>query len=306
MACSARSFAGLLHPAADPGVRRVSGFCLGSLAGSRVSAVPVGASTLRSFSLASRRLPVLSLLGEPALLSFAASWPVRRPSRRRKRPRILRLVVLPMTLAGVQFNFRALGRWSNPPSRPDVSTRTHALLPWVSSFVRLSDSSRQIFGPASNSALRRYRPAFPSFCTSSSNTRGPRLEVRTPHRGDRQVALSADARPRRPALSPSCSRRHGTFGGSAHQLLPGSQKVRSSRIRSPKLPCPFGPLDSEIEDLSTFSEVAFREDWLGDSRTGASSCDGVPVLLGLLGASWAPGFTGTFRRSAVLPWKPGS
>jgi hypothetical protein len=58
MACSARSFAGLLHPAADPGVRRVSGFCLGSLAGSRVSAVPVGASTLRSLSLASRRLPV--------------------------------------------------------------------------------------------------------------------------------------------------------------------------------------------------------------------------------------------------------
>jgi hypothetical protein len=58
MACSARSFAGLLHPAADPGVRRVSGFCLGSLAGSRVSAVPFGASTLRSLSLASRRLPV--------------------------------------------------------------------------------------------------------------------------------------------------------------------------------------------------------------------------------------------------------
>jgi hypothetical protein len=57
MACSARSFAGLLHPAADPGVRRVSGFCLGSLTGSRVSAFPVGASTLRSFSLASRRLP---------------------------------------------------------------------------------------------------------------------------------------------------------------------------------------------------------------------------------------------------------
>lgn len=82
--------------------------------------------------------------------------------------------------------------------------------------------------------------------------------------------------------------------------------MRSSRKRPPKQPCPFGPLDSEIEDLSTFSEVAFREGWLRDSRTGASSRDGVPVLPGLLGASWAPGFTGTFRWSAAPPWKPGS
>jgi len=89
-------------------------------------------------------------------------------------------MVLPRMLAWAQFNFRALGRWSNPPSRPSVSTRTRALLPWVSSSVGLSGSSPQGLGSASNDVLRRYQPAFPPLCSSSSNTRGPRLAVRTP------------------------------------------------------------------------------------------------------------------------------
>lgn len=215
-------------------------------------------------------------------------------------------MALPRMLAWAQFYFRALGRWSNPPSRPDVSTRTRALLPWVSSFVRLSDSSPRSLGPASYGALRRYQPAFPALCSSSSVTRGPRLAVRTP---------CVEGTARLP-----CRLTHGHDAlrfllralvgmepsGVLHQFLPGTQKMRSSRKRPPKQPCPFGPLDSEIEDLSSFVEVAFHEEWLRDSRARASSRDEVPALHGLRGASCAPGFTVAFRRPAAKPWKPGS
>jgi hypothetical protein len=68
MVCSAESLAGLLHPAANHGVRRVSGLFQGSLAGSVTEVVPTGASTLRSFSLAISRLPVFPFWGGPAFL----------------------------------------------------------------------------------------------------------------------------------------------------------------------------------------------------------------------------------------------
>jgi len=54
--CSACCLAGLLHPAADPGVRRVSGCVAGSLR-FRWRALLFGALALRSFSLASSRPP---------------------------------------------------------------------------------------------------------------------------------------------------------------------------------------------------------------------------------------------------------
>jgi hypothetical protein len=86
MVCSAESLAGLLHPAANPWVRRVSGFFLRSLAGSSDWAVPSGASTLRSFfprlqpspffpfweSLPSCRYPLSSLIR-------GSSLPLRGP-----------------------------------------------------------------------------------------------------------------------------------------------------------------------------------------------------------------------------------
>jgi len=72
MVCSAGCLAGLLHPAADPGVRRVSSRLSGVLADSGPRALLADALALRSFSFARSRSP------------FGVSCPlaVRRPGDR--------------------------------------------------------------------------------------------------------------------------------------------------------------------------------------------------------------------------------
>jgi hypothetical protein len=92
---------------------------------------------------------------------------VRRPLHRPIESRVLRLGVLSWMLAQTPSDFRALSRWSNPPSHSGVSTSTCALLPWVSASVRRPDSSQQGFSLVSEDASRRSRPPGPLLCVSS-------------------------------------------------------------------------------------------------------------------------------------------
>jgi hypothetical protein len=75
-------------------------------------------------------------------------------------------------------------------------------------------------------------------------------------------------------------------------------------IRIPKHPDLLGLLVSEIEDLSTFAKVAFREGWLRVSRVRSSSCDDVRTPFDLPGVSRTPDFPGAFRGPSVPSWKP--
>jgi hypothetical protein len=140
MGCSAESFAGLLHPAADPGVRRVSGFLLRSLAGSSESAVPTGASTLRSFSLAKSCLPFFPP-GRACPLVVARGLCRSGDLRFRGGPGDLAISRFSPSVAGVGFvRLQGFEPSVESVATSDVSAWTRSLLPWVSASVRRLDS----------------------------------------------------------------------------------------------------------------------------------------------------------------------
>jgi hypothetical protein len=131
MAFSTRSLAGLLHPAADPGVRDVAGLCPLPLRVPDI-AFPVCASTLRSFFLAvsplhslplGKSLPSCRCLAhaDPEIFAFSFSF---EP--------LASLFNLLGTLARTKADFRAFSRRSSPPRREGVSTSGRVWLPWVS------------------------------------------------------------------------------------------------------------------------------------------------------------------------------
>jgi hypothetical protein len=225
MAFSARSLAGLLHPAADPGVRRVSGLFLASLAGHRVLAVPIDASTLRSFSLACSRLPAFSLSGEPALVPLPGDF------------------TGPETFASSEG---ALGLATRgPPSGACVGTvRLQGFEPLVESAftyrcfhlcMRAASSGfcfRKAtwflatgFGIVSEDASRRSRYPFPPPACPREVFGSPRFRVQAL----RFVGLTGCPAWQRvamtPCASPWCLTWNGTFGGSSRQHSPGTQEV---------------------------------------------------------------------------------
>jgi len=135
MACSAKSLAGLLHPAADPGVRRVSGHVPGSLTGSWRRPSSSARAPFEAFS-SSSAASLGPSRGDPALLPLTPFASIRRSSPSFHLPPVLRSAGASWRLARSSSGFRVLSRYSSSLRRPCVSAWARSMLPWVSVSVR--------------------------------------------------------------------------------------------------------------------------------------------------------------------------